>query len=259
MGPHERLCRMLGLPVPAPDVLAAEEDLARELASLTFDERQVTDLIARLRADGDLLARFRATAPADEAAALREAACALLGMVAAERAVRLAEEIRAEEAAGGGAPRARGRPVNAYQLAVYEAPSGDEPPAGLPEEGRHNHGEVHAGVPVSIVLTADIGRDGEALFGRRGLWHCSVAVWPDRQMGRGRRPQPRRRRRGGRRGARHPGRGRAARSPLLPAAARRRARRPGATVGRAAYRFQPIELHWIHRLQAMNILHFDSL
>lgn len=102
MGPHERLCRMLDVPVPAPAALVEEEAMTRELAGLAFDERQVADLSARLRGDSEVIARFRATAPADEDAALREAACALLGMVAAERAVRLAAEIRAEEAAGGG-------------------------------------------------------------------------------------------------------------------------------------------------------------
>ena len=28
-----------------------------------------------------------------------------------------------------------------------------------------------------MLLTADVGRAGEDRFGRRGLWHCSVAVW----------------------------------------------------------------------------------
>ncbi len=101
MGPHERLCRMLDLPVPVPEALAQEEAIVRELADLNFDERQVMDVIARLRSDHDLMARFRATAPPDEDVALREAACALLGLVAAERAIRLAAAIRAEEAAAG--------------------------------------------------------------------------------------------------------------------------------------------------------------
>lgn len=103
MGPHERLCRMLNVPIPPPAALAEEEATTRELAGLAFDEQQVTALLGRLRRDRELLARFRATAPPDEDAALREAACALLGMVAAERAVALAKEIRAEEVAGGGA------------------------------------------------------------------------------------------------------------------------------------------------------------
>ncbi len=104
MGPHERLCRMLALPLPASAALAEEEAMARELAGLAFDERRVADLIGRLRGDREVLARFRATAPTDEGAARREAACALLGLVAAERAVALAAQIRAEEAAGGGDP-----------------------------------------------------------------------------------------------------------------------------------------------------------
>ncbi len=102
MGPHERLCRMLDVPVPAPAALVEEEAMTRELAALAFDERQVADLSARLCGDSAIMARFRATTPADEDAALREAACALLGMVAAERAVALAAQIRTEEAVGGG-------------------------------------------------------------------------------------------------------------------------------------------------------------
>lgn len=104
MGPHERLCRMLDVPVPAPAAPDGEEAMTRALAGLACDERQVADRSARLRGDREVMARFRATAPADEDVALREAACALLGMVAAERAVALAAQIRAEEAAGGGDP-----------------------------------------------------------------------------------------------------------------------------------------------------------
>lgn len=66
-----------------PRGLAHEEAIARELAGLNFDERQVQVVVAHLRSDHDLLARFRATAPSDEDAALREAACALPGMAAA--------------------------------------------------------------------------------------------------------------------------------------------------------------------------------
>lgn len=85
MGLHERLCRMLALPVPAPDVLAEEEDIVRELARLDYDKRQVAGLLAPLYGDRDVLARFRATAPTDRDVALREVACALQGMVTTER------------------------------------------------------------------------------------------------------------------------------------------------------------------------------
>ncbi len=80
--------------------------------------------------------------------------------------------------------------MNAYQLAAYETPVDDGTRAGTMQEGRHNHGEVHGGIPVSVVLTADIGHIGEDLFGFRGLWHCSIAVWPGLPMGQGRRPLP---------------------------------------------------------------------
>ncbi len=73
--------------------------------------------------------------------------------------------------------------MNAYQLAAYETPVDDGTRAGAMPEGRHNYGEVHAGIPVSVVLTADIGRIGEELFGIRSLWHCSIAVWPGLAMG----------------------------------------------------------------------------
>lgn len=78
--------------------------------------------------------------------------------------------------------------MNAIQLRAYEAPATDG--RGI-APGRHNHSEVYAGVPVSVILAADIGRDGEARFGRRGEWHCSVAVWtPGGPIGGGHIPIP---------------------------------------------------------------------
>ncbi|MDP9371088.1 MAG: hypothetical protein M3Q65_01245 [Chloroflexota bacterium] len=78
--------------------------------------------------------------------------------------------------------------MNAIQLRAYEAPVSDG--RGV-TEGQHNHSEVYGGVPVSVILTADIGRAGEERFGRRGAWHCSVAVWtPGSPVGHGHTPVP---------------------------------------------------------------------
>ncbi len=64
--------------------------------------------------------------------------------------------------------------MNAIQLRAYEAPVTHGRSVA---EGQHNHSEVYGDVPVSVLLTADIGHVGEERFGRRGVWHCSVAVW----------------------------------------------------------------------------------
>ncbi len=42
--------------------------------------------------------------------------------------------------------------MNARQPMAYAAPSGDE---SLPGAEHHDHGEVCAGVPVAVVLTAE--------------------------------------------------------------------------------------------------------
>ncbi len=55
MGPYERLCRILAVPAPLPGVLAEEEDIARELARRTVDERQVAGLIAVLEGVKDFM------------------------------------------------------------------------------------------------------------------------------------------------------------------------------------------------------------
>ncbi len=78
--------------------------------------------------------------------------------------------------------------MNAIQLRAYEAPVTDG--RGV-AEGQHNHRKNYDSVPVSVLLTADVGRAGKERFGRRGMWHCSVAVWtPGGPIGRGHIPIP---------------------------------------------------------------------
>lgn len=68
--------------------------------------------------------------------------------------------------------------MNVYQRRAYEAPIDElkAPPRSL-NEGENNHAEVCHGVQVSVILAADVSQAGEETFGRRGMWHCSVAVW----------------------------------------------------------------------------------
>lgn len=105
MGPYERLCRMFGLPVPEPGQIAKHEAGAVLGRPLGIGEEQVQALIARFQADPEVMARFRATAPPDEAMALRDAAKTLLAADAAEANHReMTETAEAEGEAADDAP-----------------------------------------------------------------------------------------------------------------------------------------------------------
>ncbi len=88
---------------------------------------------------------------------------------------------RLEELVAGDLVMPRPGRMNRYQRRAYEAPIDETkaPPGSLHQE-ENGHTEVYQGVQLSVLLTADVGRAGEDRFGRRGLWHCSVAVWRDK-------------------------------------------------------------------------------
>lgn len=105
MGPYERLCRMFDLPVPEPGEIAKHEAGAVLGRPLGISEERVQALVARFQADPEVMARFRATAPPDEAMALRDAAKTLLAADAAEANNReMTETAEAEGEAADVAP-----------------------------------------------------------------------------------------------------------------------------------------------------------
>lgn len=101
MGPYERLCRMLDIPVPEASEIAKHETAVALWGRLGVSEEQVQSLIARIQGDPELLARFRATAPPEETIALYDVATTLLAEVAAEEADR--EAAQANETEGDAA------------------------------------------------------------------------------------------------------------------------------------------------------------